>query len=300
VSVVSSFTQNGSGIMTGRKRIRQQGHVVGNWAGLCFLPVLISNNNNNDENDDDALSLFQIGHRRRLAEQLGETLEELGYSGLCCVHHGDDDNDDDDEPLHVSLSRPFYLQQANLQPFVRALSTELQRTTRGGDTIIMDVDNVVPPRTTTTTSAGRIPRRQQQGEGPREPFQITIDVRKVVILTNDDATRSFLAWKVHDTAAAGGRVGELARLIRCCDRILQSYHQPVFYDVPQYHVSWASFVPAIPSDLIQRCTTTMSTMISTSDDDTDDDDDSYGHCLDVTITHLCVKFGTVQLFEIPL
>jgi Uncharacterised conserved protein len=292
VTVVSSSTdQNGgsAGISMGTKRIRQQGHVVGNWAGLCFLPVRIDDDN---DEDDIALSFFQIGHRRRFAEQLGRTLEELGYSGVCCVHH----DNDDDEPLHVSLSRPFYLQQANLQPFVRALSAELQRTTQGGDTIMDD--------------AGRIPhRRRREGEGPRGPFQITIDARQVVILTNDDATRSFLAWNVHDTGGGRGAAQspQLARLIACCDRILQCYHQPVFYDTPQYHVSWASFVPAIPPDLIPRCCTTMMStmtmmkqMIGTADNDDDDYDDDNGHCIDVTITHLCVKFGTVQLFEIPL
>jgi Uncharacterised conserved protein len=304
VTVESTSTdQNGSaGISMGTKRIRQQGHVVGNWAGLCFLPVRIDDNDEDDDDDDDdedALSFFRVVYRRRFAEQLGRTLEEMGYSGVCCVHNDDNGDNNNAEPLHVSLSRPFYLQQANLQPFVRALSAELQRTTtRGGDTI-MDDDNVVPPRTT-TTSTGRIPHRRG---GPRGPFRITIDTRQVVILTNDDATRSFLAWNVHDTAGNGRE--ELARLIACCDRILQCYHQPVFYnDTPQYHVSWASLVPAIPSDMIQRAMgTMMKQMICTgtaADDDNDDDNDDNGHCIDVTITHLCVKFGTVQLFEIPL
>jgi hypothetical protein len=313
IVTVSSSTENESGSVT-TKRIRQQAHVDGNWAGLCYLPIRVVRNTNGaqyDHDDDTTAALLRLDHRLRLAKLLCETLAATGYSGHCHIHQ-----EDDPLPLHISLSRPFYLQQSNLQPFVRALSDELRSSS---SLLFWDDDN-------DQTRQPSRPPPQRCGRGG--PFQVTIDAHEVVLLTNDDATRSFIAWKVHeedhDEMAAGGAGGggeaqqRLERLTNCCNRVLCSYQQPVFYDQPQFHISWASFVPAIPPDTIRQTMllmknkrrrrrrrsidATVEDCCSSADinEHDDDDDDEEEHSIDVTITHLCVKFGTVKLFEIPL
>jgi Uncharacterised conserved protein len=201
--------------------IRQQRHVIGNWAGLCFLPVR------------DAIDSLQVD---RLLSKLCNSLEDVGYSGHCQVH----------DEHHVSLSRPFYLHEANLQPFVQTLSVQLSME---------------------STLLG--------------PFDLTVDQSDSVILTNDDSTRSFLACRAH--------ANELEQITNICNRILRNYQQPAFYDDNQFHVSLASFIPALDPNTIRLIDDSLLLL-----------DQGNEGCKSLRMTHICIKFGTVQLFEIPL
>lgn len=201
--------------------IRQQPHVDGNWAGLCYFPVseIIASSQRNE----------QI--RRVCAE-----LEMAGYSGHCQIH----------DEFHISLSRPFYLQEANLQPFVQALDRRIQES------------NVL------------------------QRFQVEIDCDNPIILTNDEETRSFLVWR--------SLANELLEGVRMCDELLSRYQQPQYYEDPEFHVSLASFVPAIGSRANRKVAQMLRDLCPQA---TDDD-------ISAPIDRLCVKFGTTKVYELKL
>ena len=113
--------------------------------------------------------------------------------------------------------------------------------------------------------------------GSCAPFPVTIDIDQPALLHNDEATRSFLVWPVY------GHV--FPALVEQCDTVLARYDQPRFYDPPLFHISLASFVPVLRMEL----------PVVTSENDDVDDDARSGW-----IRQVFCKFGTTQLFPIPL
>jgi len=119
---------------------------------------------------------------------------------------------------HVSLSRTFYLQAANLEAFRRALARHVA---------------TLPP------------------------FCLTLgDASQLQLLHNDENTRSFAVWPI----IGGGNSQQpqspphpmLPPLVRRVDAALALYGQPPYYDPPIFHVSLASFVPAVSERVVQR------------------------------------------------
>ena len=127
------------------------------------------------------------------------------------LHHGKQAAASEQEELHISLSRPFYLQAGNLEPFVQCLGTKLAQA-------------AVPP------FALSLPGLNKDG-----------DVSPCSLLHNDDRTRSFAV--VATTAPSSGAA--LREIVRHVDSCLALYRQPPYYDPPVFHVSLASFVPAV-------------------------------------------------------
>lgn len=66
----------------------------------------------------------------------------------------------------------------------------------------------------------------------RQRFRVT--VQRVLVLVNDDKTRSFLALRVSEGEK------QFLKLLRCVDQCLARFNQPTYYEDPIPHVSIAS------------------------------------------------------------
>jgi len=118
--------------------IRTTPHTRGNWSGHVFCQV-------HHQDQEEASSFMIQGFRNELAR--------VGWTGAIILHAKDD--------LHVSLSRPFVLQQANIENFVRELTNQLMG---------------VPKTTLHVMSC-------YQNKHP-------------LLLVNDSGTRSFWGWSL--------------------------------------------------------------------------------------------------------
>ena len=136
--------------------VRTTPHIRGNWAGHVFVKVDIEQGGNDcDDEDEEETSKLDAMVRRSLG-RLRQSLEDCGWSGTihphlnpCDVHKG----------LHISLSRPFFLQLASIPSFVATLKEKLS----------------LEQSTTLTV------------------------LKEEMILTNDEGTRSFWCWSVSST-----------------------------------------------------------------------------------------------------
>lgn len=149
-------------------------HVRGNWSGHIFLSFT--------EGEDD-LACEWMDHAISAIARLRRGLEELGWSGTVVTH----------DHLHVSLSRPFFLQLGSIDSFHR----ELEQALSYERALVLQTD-------------------------------------KEIVLSNDEGTRSFLAWQLVDNQA-------LRRIVVQIDAVMSKYKQEVYYDPPVFHVSFASF-----------------------------------------------------------
>lgn len=77
--------------------VRTTPHIRGNWAGHVFCQVQVS------RSSESSVLIFQ------------RALEQVGWSGTLVTH----------DDLHISLSRPFVLQEANINSFVHEIRQEL-------------------------------------------------------------------------------------------------------------------------------------------------------------------------------
>lgn len=111
-------------------------------------------------------------------------------------------------------------------------------------------------------------------------IEVVIDYRNPTILQNDEATRSFIAWPVW---------GRFSALVEQVDGVLARYDQPKFYVPPLFHVSIASFFPPL-------FITLPSLDINLEENW---NNDKYPASKQ-TIHHVSCKFGTTQLYTIPL
>ena len=149
-------------------------HIRGNWTGHVFLSII-------DVEDD--LACEWMDQAISAIARLRTDLEKLGWSGTVVAH----------SQLHVSLSRPFFLQLGSIDSFHRELL---------------------------------------QGLSYERAFVIQTD--KEIILSNEEGTRSFLAWKLVDNQA-------LRRIVVQIDAVMLKYKQQAYYCPPVFHVSLASF-----------------------------------------------------------
>ena len=168
--------------------VRNQPHVNGIWAGHCYLCLRLSRR-------------LYLSSAKQQLKDIVDRLERAGYSGTCQSHLPEKNVE-----LHLSLSRTFYLQAANLEPFLHALTKHL---------------------------------------APIAPFSLDLDAPPLLLLHNDERTRSFLVWPVLQPSP-------LVQLVRRIDTCLALYKLPPYYDPPIFHVSLASFVPAISDEICQR------------------------------------------------
>lgn len=128
---------------------RKQPHVQGNWAGHVFITI---------PND---ISAFLASRQQQVADIWKDRLEVDGWTGPMLLHRkqiGTDGKTLGD--VHVSLSRPFYLQRGSIDSFVHSLRERLKYKEKGW---------------------------------------FRLDCGQTKLLTNDECTRTFLVWNIRDT-----------------------------------------------------------------------------------------------------
>ena len=212
--------------------VRNEPHVRGNWAGLVYLRVH-NNRNSNDTDDEDEEwerdrelqwnRWNRESYHHILCQSKSPTgcpktgdREPLSSSSMppCLVWH--------DEP-HISLTRTFYVQAANIPSFLQHLQ-----------------------------------QRIATWASPQQ--RLELHQRPLIKLVNDEQSRSFWAWPVvsskgpshhnhddkngesnsgcHDTTASPRW---LTQWVHDLDDLLQNYQQPPYYDPPTFHASFASY-----------------------------------------------------------
>ena len=245
VVALSSPIERGTTIQT--SAVRSQPHVNGNWAGHCYLRL-----------PPCRQRLYSLSAAQQQVKNVVDRLERAGYSGTCQSHLSKN------AALHLSLSRTFYLQAANLKPFVQALTKQL--------------------------SAGAV-----------TPFAVCLDTsgHPPVLLHNDERTRSFLVWPVLQSQQS-----PLVPLVQRINAGLALYQLPPYYDPPIFHVSLASFVPAISNEILCHSlflrhsqSSTSSSLSSVSSEEEDHDEGAGGPQM---VSEVHVTFGTTQHYTIPL
>jgi Uncharacterised conserved protein. len=134
--------------------------------------------------------------------------------------------------LHISLSRPFYIQNQSIESFVADLQKYIQT-------------NILHPIVV------RIPvyvANAKEDEGSII-IMSTVDTE---ILTNDEKTRSFLTLPILkeppsvvglDVAVQQSTtyVSGMHSIIKLVDKVMEKYGQKVYYQDPKFHISIASW-----------------------------------------------------------
>jgi len=187
IQIISSSKAKDSEIFS-----RSIPHRRGHWAGHVKIPILTKPSLSIDdrllqERKTDNVKIFR------------DLLERRGISGTLVEH----------EYLHLSLSKQFSLQVAQIEPFVRQLTNLVQQE----DSTQLRMES---------TSASEL--RSMCDDGSTDE----------IILLNEEKTRSFLCWNVKPNVT-------LRRIVAHIDNVMKCYKQPVFYKPAKFHVSIASF-----------------------------------------------------------
>ncbi len=124
---------------------RQQPHVPGNWAGHVFITI--------------PKNILLERQQLRAADAWKNRLEMEGWTGPMLLHREEEGKLL--KGMHVSLSRPFYLQRGSIDSFVQSLQERLKYTEKGW-------------------------------------FRLNYTEKGTKVFTNDDSTRTFLVWRIED------------------------------------------------------------------------------------------------------
>jgi hypothetical protein len=232
--------------------VRSQPHVTGNWSGHVRISLddRVSFHEIDDDNADEWNLLYEWFDY--CIEQYAEYLSDLGYNGKCWKHTPTQSTSSSSSSLHVSLSRPFYLQFANIDSFVSQLGKRLE---------------LIPT------------------------FDLLLqNSSSLQILNNDERTRSFLVMPIRSTNRYNDKDLPLESIVQCIDDVLQSYRQPSYPKPAQFHISLASWVPAIPQAMAQSAAVAWQQRQKSPNEP-----------LSIyPVTKIQCQFGTTKVFEIPL
>lgn len=240
---------------------RRVPHIRGNWAGHVFVhldgflgPQTQSDDDDDEEKDDDdnnntppsleslqAMSLAHFGpwliQEQQSKQPLQQeqpspirSLQRKHHNKLVIVKH---------TRLHLSLSRPFFLQVASIDSLVTALQQRIQ-------------DMAIPPFVVrlVTRPLHRSRRRrhrtsksnhnlQNESEFSSSSSSSSSSLLSCYLLVNDEQTRTFLSWRVEEEEEAA-TTSHLKSLVHAVDSVLQQYNQPMYYQPPLFHISVAS------------------------------------------------------------
>ncbi|VEU38699.1 unnamed protein product [Pseudo-nitzschia multistriata] len=279
IDVVSSSKARDSRVFS-----RSIPHRRGHWAGHVKIPILMASSPS--ENDD--LEPLRKTKTRNVAA-LQNFLERRGISGTMIEH----DN------LHLSLSKHFSLQIANIEPFARRLGELLQNE----PSTSLHVETMVEPCHESNLVHG----------------EFVGEIIDDIVLLNEEKTRSFFCWRVRPNVT-------LLRIVAHVDAILKRYNQPVYYQPAHFHISFASFAGNIieslnktkgeyvhsrldvdseryfqsPSNNVVGASIIGSKNERGVGDDDDDDDDSEQTVYILPVHHVECTLGTTKEYIIPL
>lgn len=127
---------------------RRQPHIQGNWAGHVFITI------------PKKFAAVLESQQQRAADWWKDCLEGDDWTGPMLLHKQAGADDSSFSGMHVSLSRPFYLQRGSIDSFVNTLRERLKYTEKGC-------------------------------------FRLQYGGTK--LLTNDENTRTFLVWPIRDS-----------------------------------------------------------------------------------------------------
>mmetsp|Transcript_5595 Transcript_5595/g.11818 ORF Transcript_5595/g.11818 Transcript_5595/m.11818 type:complete len:395 (-) Transcript_5595:151-1335(-) len=172
-----------------------------------------SSSTSSSDEDDDANRCDERERHDKKRKSNGKDMavtEEAKNVTTVCEGNRDDSSS---IPLHISLSRPFYLQEQSIASFVDHLTKAL---------------SIFAPIPITFN--------------PNQPPQV---------LVNDERTRTFLTIpalsSVHQQQQQ--KSSDIIKLIRAVDAVMERFGQPTYYDHPRIHVSIAS-VPCDAGDML--------------------------------------------------
>ena len=186
-------------------------------SGLIVVSHLPANNCDTDDSsstsssdEDDHANNCDEKHdekRKSNGKDIAATKETKNITTIC---KGNSDNTSF-IPLHISLSRPFYLQEQSIESFVDHLTKALSIFA---------------------------------------PIPITFSPNQPQVLVNDELTRTFLTIPALSSAQQQQQQSsDIIKLIRAIDVVMERFGQPTYYDHPRIHVSIAS-VPCDASDIL--------------------------------------------------
>jgi len=244
--------------------IRSTPHIRGNWCGHVFFEL-----------DNDAPMAQSLQKAASIKIQcLRQILDKKKlYDSQIFPHHcmpslsPSTEESSRKKGFHISLSRPFYLQNQSIVPFVHQLQSllNLESTTN----CTLDISNV---------------------------YGITPDD----ILVNDDETRSFLVF----TSPLLNQY--LKRILNCVNEILIQYCQKEYYKSPKIHVSIASIKGNVKALLFDNDDNDNhdnhhDTEIPQTDSDSDSEEMvDLPETMTFPLDQIVCTFGTTKRFVIPL
>jgi hypothetical protein len=274
--------------------VRSIPHQRGHWSGhvrVSFPLELFRNGKEADGNDhsssptvlDRAMVQIQkrlLNHRKRdhhvnhdKNDNNSNSNNRFNHSVL--VQH---------EALHLSLSRPFSLHLNFVESFVQQLSNKVvlelqqqqQHQQRGG-------------------KLGQTPLTNRIGSST----VLAVDTSNIILLVNDEQTRSFFSWTIRPMVA-------LLRLVQDVDAVLKQYQQPTYYDPPTFHVSFASMVGNVQEEWKNNHYNNETEEVDEEDDKDDEsgnESDTFSEPPDVMylpLNQLECTFGTTKKYVIDL
>jgi hypothetical protein len=206
---------------------------------ICQFEREMNNRTSNNHDDATAYSKGRAVDRKNGWQQEEEELVIVSHVPIRTpiLNHDDDDDDDDDDHvdtkkssrLHISLSRPFYLQNHSIEPFVADLQKHIQTSIR--QPLIV-----------------RIPVNVNT-----EEESVTLSTLDTEVLTNDEKTRSFLTVPIYSdntditiglleteqkSAVVSNGIHSIVTLV---DIVMEKYGQKIYYQDPKFHISIASW-----------------------------------------------------------
>jgi len=228
----------------------------GNWGGLVHLKL-------DTEWNKDSFRMLkewaysQIESYVNLHQKEGTNLEEGtaaadGDNNIIKIipHFSLDDDDDDDDDssisssdeqtdetktsdppkqkigligMHISLSKPFFLQHQNIDSFIENLTKRFEKC--------FDPFNVM-----FEPNAFQQPTQNDKDDtNTASSSPATTPSCQIQVLVNPRGTRSFLTLPMNSNSAEG-----IKKLINATDDVMKEYNMPTFYPEPKIHVSIAS------------------------------------------------------------
>ena len=196
--------------------------------------------------------------------------------------------------LHLSLSRPFYLQKQSIQPFLKDLKKRIQISVPSQFICVRvptreigmkrghsNVHSKLHPHSHKGLS---ISLKQQQHQ--RERRERMMDA---TILSNDDKTRSFLTVPVTVSGV------DPCFIVSLIDSTMKKYGQRVYYENPQFHLSIASWKY---NDAILEQWERLR-VLDCHKEVCDCDGEEVPEQLLFPVHGICCDFGTIEKYNIP-